>query len=102
MTNDGPLGPAFAVKDAPLDWARATGMPIVSYAFATTRFRKLKTWDSMVIPRPFGKGAIVFQRFDGLVTRKMDAVAIEKLRTDVAAFTDATTARADEIANRQG
>ena len=34
LTGDGPPGPARVLKDAPLEWARATGRPVFVYAFA--------------------------------------------------------------------
>jgi len=52
MTGDGPLGPALAVKDAPLDWARAMQRPVYAYAFATKRHRRLNAWDRMMMPLP--------------------------------------------------
>lgn len=80
MTGDGPVGPALAVKDAPLDWARATGLPIFSYAFSTTKGRRLNSWDQMLVPRPFGKGAYVFRQMDGTAPRKPDPQQLAALR----------------------
>lgn len=62
---DGPKGPARQVKDAPLSWARKTELPIWAYTFATTRGRHLNTWDRMWLPKPFGKGVMVFRKFEG-------------------------------------
>jgi len=97
MTGDGPLGPARQVKDAPLDWARATNMPVFCYAFSTTKSLRLKSWDKMMVPRPFGKGAYVFRRFPVDVPRKMDAAALEALRAEVCDCLDATTTAADQM-----
>ncbi|MFU8825183.1 lysophospholipid acyltransferase family protein [Yoonia sp.] len=100
MTGDGPLGPARQMKDAPIEWARVTGMPVFCYAFATSRGRRLKTWDKMVLPRMFGQGAIVFARFDKDIPRKMPEAAQDALREDLRVFMDATTARADVLVSR--
>lgn len=96
MTGDGPLGPALVVKDAPLDWARAMQRPVYGYAFATRRHRLLGSWDKMMLPLPFTRGAYVFARWDMAVPRKADAKAIEAARasmhsllTDVATRCDA-------------
>lgn len=97
MTGDGPLGPALLLKDAPLEWARVTGMPVFIYAFATTRGRRLSTWDRLLVPRPFGKGARVFARCDMVVPRKPDAAATEDLRMILADALTTTTARADAL-----
>jgi lysophospholipid acyltransferase (LPLAT)-like uncharacterized protein len=97
MTGDGPLGPALAVKDAPLDWARATGMPVFCYAFSVEKGRRLKSWDQMLVPRAVGNGAYVFARLDAQITRQMTPDEIEGLRTQVHHLMVDTTARADVL-----
>lgn len=97
LTADGPLGPAQQLKDPPLEWARATGLPIFCYAFSTTRQRRANSWDQLLVPRPFSKGAYVFARFPNKVPRKPDAAELENIRQDIADFINATTARADEL-----
>jgi lysophospholipid acyltransferase (LPLAT)-like uncharacterized protein len=98
ITADGPVGPALVVRDPPLDWARTTGLPIFSYAFATTKGWRTKSWDEMLMPRPFGKGAIVFRRYPDEVARKLDATALEALRVDMSVFLNETMAAADDLA----
>ena len=98
MTGDGPLGPARVFKDAPLEWARVTGMPVYGYAFSTTKGQRLKSWDRMLVPRPLGKGALVFRKFDGEVPRKPDDIAREQLRKELATFLNDLTAKADTLA----
>ena len=100
MTADGPLGPAGQVKDAPLEWARVTGVPVFCYAFATTRGLRLDTWDRMLVPRLFGHGAVVFARFEGMVPRKPDDATRTDLREQMRRFMDATTAQADRLISR--
>jgi lysophospholipid acyltransferase (LPLAT)-like uncharacterized protein len=97
LTGDGPLGPALQVKDAPLDWARATGIPIFCYAFSTTKSRRLQTWDQILVPKPFGKGAYVFRQYPGTVQRKVDAAQLEALRSDICDWMNKTTHEADTL-----
>lgn len=97
LTGDGPLGPALVLKDAPLEWARVTGMPVFAYAFATTKGRRLDSWDNMILPRPWGKGAKVFVRFDQEVPRKTGSDETEVLRADLARFLNEVTSRADSL-----
>ncbi|MBE0414461.1 DUF374 domain-containing protein [Yoonia sp.] len=97
MTGDGPLGPPLQVKNAPLEWARVMGAPVFCYAFATTRGRRLNSWDRMLLPYPFGRGAIVFARFQGGIPRKPATDSLERLRDDMCRFMNATTARADAL-----
>lgn len=84
MTADGPLGPALEVKDAPLDWARATQRPVWGYAFETSRGRALPSWDEMWLPYPFGTGRIVFRKWDIQMPRKVEAPALSKIRSEFA------------------
>lgn len=97
MTGDGPLGPALMLKDAPLEWARVTGVPVFCYAFATTRGRRLRSWDRMLVPYPFGRGALVFARFDQTLPRQMDSDQQAQIAADLRAFMLATTAQADAM-----
>jgi lysophospholipid acyltransferase (LPLAT)-like uncharacterized protein len=83
LTGDGPLGPVHVVKDAALDWARATGCPVFVYAYATRRHRRLKTWDRMVLPLPFTQGVSVYQRWEAQVPRRADEAALVTLRADL-------------------
>ena len=98
MTGDGPLGPARAFKDAPLEWARVTGMPVYGYAFSTTKGWRLKSWDQMLLPRPYGTGAVVFARFTGDIPRKPSDIEREDLREKLTTFLNDATARADTLA----
>lgn len=98
MTGDGPLGPALAVKDAPIEWAKSTGMPIFCYAFSTTKSRRLRSWDQMLVPHPFGKGAYIFRRYPDTVPRKLDAAAHEELRGALCNWMNETTEMADRLA----
>jgi lysophospholipid acyltransferase (LPLAT)-like uncharacterized protein len=97
ITADGPTGPGFAVKDAPLEWARFMQRPIYGYAFAAKRHRILKTWDSMMVPLPFSRGAIVFDRLDVAIPRKATAAEIEAGREKMTAELNRVTARADQL-----
>lgn len=83
LTGDGPLGPAGVVKDAALDWARATGCPVFVYAFATRRHKRLNTWDKMNLPLPFTQGVSVYQRWHAEVPRRADDATIGALRADL-------------------
>ena len=67
------------------------------YAFATTRGKQLNTWDRMLLPLPYGRGAKVFARFDGTLHRKPTPDEREAQRLSLCRFMDATTARADAL-----
>ncbi len=102
ITADGPKGPGFKVKDAPLEWARMIQRPVYAYAFSTRRHITLKTWDSMMIPLPFTRGARVFGRIDVNLPRKPTPENIEVARIQMEAGLNAITAEADHMAGVNG
>lgn len=73
--------------------ARETGRPIIPLAMVTSRFIRLKNWDSTTINLPFGRGAVV-----GIeavyVPPDADAAAMEKLRQHVENLLNEATRRA--------
>jgi lysophospholipid acyltransferase (LPLAT)-like uncharacterized protein len=60
LTPDGPRGPAEQMADGIMRIAQRTGAPVFLMGFAARPCKRLKTWDSMVLPLPFGRGAMVF------------------------------------------
>ena len=97
ITADGPLGPAGEINDPPLDWARITGRPVFFYAYSTERQSRANSWDRLLLPRPGGRGAVVFQPWDRQMPRKSDEAAREAARAAMKAALDATTAEADAM-----
>lgn len=89
MTGDGPVGPARKLQSAPLDWARRLNAPIFAYAFSTTRQFRANSWDRLLFPYPFGKGAQVFARYEAAACTDDDPAA------SLEAFLSEITARAD-------
>lgn len=55
ITVDGSIGPRHYVKAGVIDLARKSGVPIVPFAAAASRFWTLNTWDQFKIPKPFSK-----------------------------------------------
>ena len=100
MTPDGPCGPALAVKDAALDWARIMQRPVYAYAYATKRHRRMGTWDRMILALPFTRGAFVLKRLTVDVPRKADAAQICELRHHMVSLLNDATRRADHLASR--
>lgn len=97
ITADGPIGPRHAVMDAPLEWARTLQQPVYVYAFATSRHKQLRTWDRMMIPRLFGKGAAVFAPIHLDLPRKASQAQIAQARDALQAGLHRVTARADYL-----
>jgi len=55
FTLDGPRGPRHVVKPGPVALARATCVPMVGFHIALTDAWVLKTWDRLMIPKPFSR-----------------------------------------------
>ncbi len=77
--------------------ARETGRPILPFAMVTSRFLRLKNWDSTTINLPFGRGAVV--GIDTVVVpADADAETMERLRQQVETYLNEATRRAyDQI-----
>jgi lysophospholipid acyltransferase (LPLAT)-like uncharacterized protein len=73
--------------------ARESGRPILPFAMVTSRFWRLKNWDSTTINLPFGRGAVV--GIDAVfVPPDADAETMERLRQQVEAYLNEATRRA--------
>lgn len=60
ITPDGPRGPRRVAQPGVARLARVTGIPVVPFGIAVARARRLNSWDRLVFPLPFGRGAIVY------------------------------------------
>ena len=72
LTPDGPRGPAREMAEGPVRMAARTGAPAILMGLSARPALRLKTWDGMELPLPFGRGAIVF---DGPVRAPPDTGA---------------------------
>lgn len=97
MAADGPRGPARKMKDAPLEWARITGAPVFFYAFSMRRHKQLSSWDRMMFPLPFTRGAYVYRRWQKDVPRRIEKSQRAGLRREMAAALDAVQIEADAM-----
>ena len=97
IAGDGPVGPAHKLQDPPLDWASKLNAPVFAYAFSTTKGRRFNSWDRLLMPRLFGRGAQVFCRYTHPVPRQPDDADRAALRASLEQFLDTTTARADAL-----
>jgi lysophospholipid acyltransferase (LPLAT)-like uncharacterized protein len=58
FTADGPRGPMYVAKPGPVLLAKRTGYPIVGFHIALERAWIVKSWDKMMIPKPFSRAVI--------------------------------------------
>ncbi|MGJ4997974.1 lysophospholipid acyltransferase family protein [Bradyrhizobium sp. HKCCYLS3077] len=79
--------------------ARESGRPIMPFAMVTSRFVRLKNWDSTTINLPFGRGALVGIK-EINVPRSADAAMMEQARLDLEATLNECMRRAYAIVGR--
>jgi lysophospholipid acyltransferase (LPLAT)-like uncharacterized protein len=60
ITPDGPRGPARVCATGPVALANLTEKPIIPVAWAVDRFWRAPGWDSMIIPKPFCRGIMIW------------------------------------------
>jgi lysophospholipid acyltransferase (LPLAT)-like uncharacterized protein len=93
VTLDGPRGPPEQVTLGSITIAQHAGTIILPYGISAAPRGRLATWDGLLIPPPFARGAIVFGPM--LVVGKDDDP--EALRAELQRRMDAATRRADEL-----
>ena len=59
FTPDGPRGPRHELKEGVVTAAVKTGSPILLCAYSTNRRWQLRSWDGMIIPKPFSRGVFL-------------------------------------------
>lgn len=95
VTPDGPRGPAQEVSGGPILLAQRSGAWIVPYALCVSNQSRTKSWDRMILPKPFGRGAIVFG--DPLDAATLSA---EALKVELQHGLDIANTRAQAIVER--
>jgi lysophospholipid acyltransferase (LPLAT)-like uncharacterized protein len=60
FTPDGPRGPRREVKVGIVRLASETGAPIIPMAVAASRFKRLNSWDRLLIILPFSRCTLVY------------------------------------------
>ena len=56
---DGPRGPPHRAAAGVAQLAGVSGVAVMPVSAQTSRFRRLATWDRMVLPLPFARGVVV-------------------------------------------
>ncbi|WP_409020224.1 lysophospholipid acyltransferase family protein [Brevundimonas vesicularis] len=92
LTPDGPRGPARTMAEGLPVMARISGAPVLFMGLSCKPAIRLNSWDRALIPLPFGKGAIVWDRATYPEGAEVSDVVVEWTRR-----MNAVEARADEI-----
>lgn len=93
LTVDGPRGPRQRASSGAIVLAQRKQTKIMIYAQAASPAARMNSWDRLIVPMPFGKGAIVI---GDLIDADRD-IPVEDLRLRVEAALNRATQRASEL-----
>ncbi len=88
ISPDGSKGPVYSAKAGVVALAKITGAPIVPMSYWADRYWRLKSWDRLVIPKPFARVALTLGQ-PIYVARDCDEAALETKRREVEQAMDA-------------
>jgi lysophospholipid acyltransferase (LPLAT)-like uncharacterized protein len=94
FTIDGPRGPRYVAKKGPVLLARMSGAAITAFYVAVEKAWVLKTWDALVIPKPFSR---IYVRFACKIFVPPDAddEAMDRYHIEMQSALDRITAFAE-------
>jgi len=99
VTPDGPRGPACIVKPGVLKIAQKTGCLIVPMAWSSLRKWTLKSWDGMIVPKPFSP-AVMMCGEPLCVPAECSERELEELRLELEIRISAVTRQCDDYKYR--
>jgi lysophospholipid acyltransferase (LPLAT)-like uncharacterized protein len=101
ITPDGPRGPNEVIAPGALQIAKRSGQPVFLMGMAARPAAQLDTWDKVMFPAPFGRGAVVW---DGPLFVPADAgeAEIAGLVENWSGRLSAATRRAEAMVSPQG
>jgi lysophospholipid acyltransferase (LPLAT)-like uncharacterized protein len=80
ITPDGPRGPRHECKNGVALIAKRTGLPVYPIAFSAKRFWQAKSWDGMIVPKPFSPAIMLVG--DPIQIGPDDPVEVARLRIE--------------------
>ena len=101
FTIDGPRGPRYVAKKGPVLLAKMSGAPIIAFYVAVERAWVLKTWDALLIPKPFSRIYVRAAR-KIFVTPDADDAALSACHEQMQAALERVTAFAESQFCRGG
>jgi lysophospholipid acyltransferase (LPLAT)-like uncharacterized protein len=100
FTVDGPRGPVYVAKRGATALARMTGVRVVPFYMAVEKQWTLRSWDGMIVPRPFSRahiraGAAV------VVPRDADEAAFDRCHAELQAALERVRDDAEAVFGRK-
>lgn len=99
VTPDGPRGPRMRASLGAVRLSRATGAPMMAYAWSTSGRIVFNSWDRFILPLPFSKGVIVWK---GPIAppESSEPAVLEAKRLELEAAMNEAARQADEASGR--
>lgn len=76
ITPDGPRGPRYIFHPGVIKLAESSGAPIVPIHAKYASAWRLKTWDGLVLPKPFSRVTVIFDEIV-IIPPKLDEAAFQ-------------------------
>jgi lysophospholipid acyltransferase (LPLAT)-like uncharacterized protein len=93
---DGPRGPRYVAKPGPVLLARNTGAPLVALHVACERAWVMRSWDALIIPKPFSRGVVCIGASITVPPDDNDA-ALERSLAELQCGLDSARASAEQM-----
>jgi hypothetical protein len=101
FTIDGPRGPRYVAKKGPVLLARMSGAAITAFYVAVERAWVLKSWDALMIPKPFSRIYVRFAKKIFVPPEANDEI-MERCHLEMQAALDRITEFAEAQFQHQG
>ncbi len=95
MIPDGPTGPLYRFKVGVAVLAQTSRAPILPFGIAAEKFWNLRSWDRIIIPRPFSRVAVVVGE-PQYVERGLTEAELEAERLRLEQLINSLTRQAEE------
>jgi len=101
FTIDGPRGPKYVAKAGPVTLSQISGRPMAAFYVALCGTWVLRTWDELMIPKPFSKALVRLSR-KILVPADADEAQMGDYHAQLQASLERVTRFAEENVGRVG
>ncbi len=101
MIPDGPRGPLYHFKVGVAVLAQTSKAPILPFGIAADKYWTLRSWDRIIVPRPFSRVAITVGA-PQFVERGLSNEELEAERQRLEQLIDALTRQAEDAFSRPG
>jgi lysophospholipid acyltransferase (LPLAT)-like uncharacterized protein len=101
FTSDGPRGPLYVTKPGPVLLASKSGVPVVAFHIAIERAWLLKSWDRLMIPKPFSRALLCMSK-QMVIPPDLETSQLEQFHAELQAAQDRVRIYAENNVGRVG